>query len=920
MPLFLAVAVIGIVVSCSEKETPVPDKPSTNPVAVSGVTLNQAAASLAIGESVLLSANVSPSNATDKSVSWTSSDPGIVTVSNGMLTGVKAGTATITATAGDKTATCVVTVVKGGFPEGKLPSDNEIWYTTADNKPLTNGKIRNQGSSVLQSDKYSGGMGILHYSGPVTSFDILSESWDDCQRVTGILLPDCVETITGGAFHYGYSITEFRIPASLRETRSSFSSLPTLERLTGNNVTDDGRCYIVDGTLLGFAPAGIESFEIPSGVVTVGDGAMASTINLKSVTFSSSVKELDRTAFAFSGIEEVTIPSSITSIHPHAFVYCGNLKRLLGDSQFISADRKFLYDPNAYYPMTMFFFAGKDDSSYEIPDGIRCIETYTFAGCTNLKSVTFPDSIELIRGTAFEGCDNLETLYGNRVTSDHKGYMTGTGSLQFLLPKIEDDYVVPDEVTAIGENLFEGRHNLRSVTMGDKVTSIGNYAFELCTSLKTVTLSANLTSFGYNPFMHDEALEAVYFRSIVPPAYSDYQFTEAPALKFYVPSQAYRLYTTNQGWKDYWSVMEPYDYTDLPEPDFYLSSDYSREGEVTEYQKATEGNGIDIVFMGDAYSDREVDSGKYLSDMKACVEEFFKIEPYKSFRHLFNIYFVTTVSATEGYARGGQSLGTVPLTGTALEGNTSKCYELALKAIQDETRMDDVLVIVCGNQDLSGTVRVSGLCYMDDPTDWAGLDYGRGPSVALLLKMDESFNETGKILRHEAGGHGFAKLGDEYNYSGSIQRDDVNRITAREPYGWYKNISLTSDPAKIKWSAFLSDDRYNNDGVGIFEGAFTYQYGVWRPSEDSMMKNNIDVFNAPSRYAIWYKIHKLAYGNDWKGSYEDFVAYDAVNRGAAPQSSPAYRSSRKSGRVQGLSQKGTAPVVSGRTWREIINR
>ncbi len=44
------------------------------------------------------------------------------------------------------------------------------------------------------------------------------------------------------------------------------------------------------------------------------------------------------------------------------------------------------------------------------------------------------------------------------------------------------------------------------------------------------------------------------------------------------------------------------------------------------------------------------------------------------------------------------------------------------------------------------------------------------------------------------------------------------------------------------------------------------------------MKNNKGGFNAPSREAIWYRIHKLAYGDEWEYDYEDFVEYDEVNR------------------------------------------
>ncbi len=114
---------------------------------------------------------------------------------------------------------------------------------------------------------------------------------------------------------------------------------------------------------------------------------------------------------------------------------------------------------------------------------------------------------------------------------------------------------------------------------------------------------------------------------------------------------------------------------------------------------------------------------------------------------------------------------------------------------------------------------------------------------------------------------------------------------------------------EIKWSAFLSDERYKYDGVGIFEGAFTYQHSVWRPSENSMMKDNIEVFNAPSRYAIWYKIHKLAYGKTWKGTYEDFVEYDAINR----KTSKAAGSPRREYSL-------ATPVVTGRTWDQTVAR
>ena len=78
---------------------------------VTSVTLDKTTASLKVGETVTLTATVNPDDATDKTVTWTSSDEAIATVSNGVVTAKKVGTATITAKAGDKTATCQITVV-----------------------------------------------------------------------------------------------------------------------------------------------------------------------------------------------------------------------------------------------------------------------------------------------------------------------------------------------------------------------------------------------------------------------------------------------------------------------------------------------------------------------------------------------------------------------------------------------------------------------------------------------------------------------------------------------------------------------------------------------------------------------------------------------------------------------------------------
>ena len=77
---------------------------------VTGITLDQTSASLKVNESITLTATVSPTNATDKTLTWSTSDESVATVSNGVVIAVKTGTATVTAQAGDKKATCSITV------------------------------------------------------------------------------------------------------------------------------------------------------------------------------------------------------------------------------------------------------------------------------------------------------------------------------------------------------------------------------------------------------------------------------------------------------------------------------------------------------------------------------------------------------------------------------------------------------------------------------------------------------------------------------------------------------------------------------------------------------------------------------------------------------------------------------------------
>lgn len=303
----------------------------------------------------------------------------------------------------------------------------------------------------------------------------------------------------------------------------------------------------------------------------------------------------------------------------------------------------------------------------------------------------------------------------------------------------------------------------------------------------------------------------------------------------------------------------------------YESSDYSSDGTVHVLQTASKGAGIDVILMGDAFTDRHIADGTYAAAMERACEAFFVEEPFKSFRNCFNVSYVDVVSRN-GYHNGSTALKTWYGEGTEVGGDDATVFGYADKILKPAGKTkDDALVIVLMNRDYH-----AGTCYMQSLH--AG-DYGRGASIAYVPtdSVDETF---GKTIRHEAGGHGFAKLADEYGYmdNGKIPNEEVTGYKQSEPYGWWRNIDFTADPDAVKWRAFLSDERYSvYQQMGTYEGGATYWYGVWRPTPDSIMNTGNEGFNAPSRYAIWYRIGKLANGESWNGSFEDFLSYDTIN-------------------------------------------
>ena len=788
--------------------------------------------------------------------------------------------------------------------DGEIDPDdipyNQIWYVT------TNNSKYNPPSDAFDrpvvSNTYKDGKGVIVFDGPVTTIGERAFAGYDIDKV---ILPNTVETIGENAFYYT-DIDSFRTPDNLKSVaRDAFNYCSSLKRIYGAHSTSDEKGLVLNGKLLAYAFSALEeTLVIPEGVTSIVEYLFSRRDAIKQVIFPEGFRSLGDACFInCRKLETVTFPESFDTMGNYVFDECSSLREFKGDNDMIP-DGHIIVDEYGY----MKAFAGKGLVDYVIPEGVVSISGY-FQNNPSLHSLTIPDSFKYVTYPPFRGCDNLEFLYGAHTTADHH-CLIGTGDLITVTPVLPKEYAVPSgyDLTYMFYT-FEGVKTVERLSIPDDVNYISLNAFGNMPQLKSLRLSADLANME-DPFVGTKNLDTLYLRSYAPPIYveSEYASFANDGLVICVPKGVEEIYKKAPTWSKYAKYIKGYEYKDLPAPDYYMSSDYSRDGKVTLLQKAKKGQGIDIVMMGDAFSDREIANGTYKAVMNKMADAFFSEEPYKSYRDLFNVYCVDVVSTTEGYDHKGQALGGWFGDGTQVGGNDARCIEYALGAVSED-RMDNTLIIVAMN-----STKYAGTCWMHDSVSGEVKDYGCGTSVCYFpVGSDEGQIE--RLVHHEAGGHGFAKLADEYayEYMGTVPQDYIDGSNYKVPYGWWKNGDFTNDYNSVKWRRFLFDDRYKYDGLGCFEGAFTYWKGAWRPTDTSIMRYNVDGFNAPSREAIWYRIHKLAYGDSWSYDYEEFVAYDAVNRKTAASASAPRRYAPEKPFTP-----TAPPVLTGMTWREAL--
>lgn len=268
---------------------------------------------------------------------------------------------------------------------------------------------------------------------------------------------------------------------------------------------------------------------------------------------------------------------------------------------------------------------------------------------------------------------------------------------------------------------------------------------------------------------------------------------------------------------------------------------------------------VPLIFTGDGFVPNDYSEGGYFDQkVDEGIRDFFDTEPYKSLRQYFTVYKVAAHSHERGITRYDLSdlnliekINTTFSTryygngynSTLMRTNCSKVFEYARK-IPGITNavLDNTTVVLITNSNV-----YSGTCWMESS----------GKSVSIVPTCDGYQPYTYKMtMAHEAGGHGFGQLADEYLF----QNRPINQQEIASLLSWNtdirnSNIDVTGDKTLIKWKHFFGVPGY--ESVGAMEGA-QYTSGVWKPEYMSCMVNMAPPYNAPSREAIMKRIMKSA--------------------------------------------------------------
>ncbi len=312
-----------------------------------------------------------------------------------------------------------------------------------------------------------------------------------------------------------------------------------------------------------------------------------------------------------------------------------------------------------------------------------------------------------------------------------------------------------------------------------------------------------------------------------------------------------------------------------PEPDLV-------DGQVITYMKSTKPREVPLIFVGEGFTAEHMGpKGLYRTTLAQLADGVFDIEPFKSYKEYFSVYFVAAVGREEGVGTPGHpadnALGIfVNDRGLGLISDREAGHQYAAKV---PLKGDNGALIVVINARQPNGSRPWGSWASDQP-EWKG--GGQASIGGTHTDLGDGMQYT---TIHELG-HAFAFLEDEYFPSSNGTRYDDQQLAERHNQGMNMNVSATADPTKVPWAHFIGHPNYPY--VGVYEGAAYVEKGRWRSESTRfhMMGDfcppvppgygyddrvNGPYFNAICREMIVKRIKKIA-GEPY--SFEEFVAKD----------------------------------------------
>lgn len=289
-------------------------------------------------------------------------------------------------------------------------------------------------------------------------------------------------------------------------------------------------------------------------------------------------------------------------------------------------------------------------------------------------------------------------------------------------------------------------------------------------------------------------------------------------------------------------------------------------------------NYFNIVILGDGYQKKDLAvGGKFERSARSAMDSFFSIEPYKSFKDRFNVYMVAYESADEGTDIKSSGIEKNTYFGSYCQGGGNTAAYVA-----DTDPVINAVKAAVGSGDAQYYRSIAILLLnTDEPAGSTGYPYRNatsgfvnGYSSFAIAVLAANSTGTNGLVKHEAGGHAFGRLADEYytngNTASTANKTDLSNWHAK---GWYWNVNPSNSGNYYKFT----NAAYSSSEVGFIEGAWGYEYGIYRPTQGGMMQGSTGVFNAPSRHAIYHRIITESEGAN-AYSWSKFLEYDQKNR------------------------------------------